>query len=322
MTRAGGFAYGPVPSRRLGASLGVDVVPMKRCTYDCVYCQLGPTTTLTCERTAFYPVEAVAADVEEKLSSGPVPDVITVAGSGEPTLYAELGALIDRLKRLSRVPVALLTNGALFHLDDVRRDAARADLVLPSLDAGDEAMFQRVNRPAPGLSLARVVEGLEAFRREYRGPIWLEVMVLGGLTDAPREASAIARLAERVAPDRIQLNTPARPAFEASAVPVAAERLEGLCGVFSPEAEAVAEWRDAGRGAEGAGLPDEGALLRLLLRRPCTVEQIASALGSRPNAVIKALAGLERAGRAHRVVSRGRVFWHAPGGAGDEGGGA
>ncbi len=311
MRRPGGFAYGPVPSRRLGASLGVDVVPMKSCTYDCIYCQLGPTTTLTCERAPFYRVDEIVADVEEKLSARRPPRIITVAGCGEPTLYAGLGELIGALKGITRIPVALLTNGALFHRREVRREAARADLVMPSLDAGDEAMFRCVNRPADGLALEQVVEGLATFRREYPGEIWLEVMVLAGLTDTPSAVAAIAALARRIAPDRIQLNTAVRPTFEESAAPVASQRLFELSRVFAQEAEVVAGWRGGPDDTRAGGSPDDEPILRLLTRRPCTVEQIASGLGFRPNAVVKVLADLEHRGRAHRVVRGGRVFWHA-----------
>jgi wyosine [tRNA(Phe)-imidazoG37] synthetase (radical SAM superfamily) len=306
-----GRVYGPVPSRRLGASLGVDVVPMKVCSYDCIYCQLGATRELTRTRREFFPASEVLAEVEERLRRWPPPDVITIAGSGEPTLYAGLGEVIGGIKGMTEIPVALLTNGALFHRPDVRREAARADLVLPSLDAGDEETFRMVNRPAPGLTLEHVVDGLSAFRREYRGKIWLEVMVLAGITDTPASMSAIAKLAGRIAPDRIQLNTPVRPTFNEDAAPVTATRLTELSRMFNPEAEVIAEW--SGRRREGATrrAPESDAVLALLQRRPCTVDDIAGGLDLHPNAVLKALGALERDGKVHRVLRDGQVFWHA-----------
>jgi wyosine [tRNA(Phe)-imidazoG37] synthetase (radical SAM superfamily) len=315
MNRLRGHVYGPVPSRRLGASLGVDVVPLKVCSYDCIYCQLGATRMLSDERVAFFPVEEILADVERRLGLWPPPDVITVAGSGEPTLYAGLGALIEGIKRITDTRVALLTNGALFHRADVRAEAARADIVLPSLDAGDEATFQLVNRPAPGLTLERVVDGLAAFRDEYRGQIWLEVMVVAGITDAPEHIRAVARLARRIAPDRIQLNTPVRPTFDERAAPVPAARLAALVRLFSPEAEVIAEWGERASQAVSRA-PESEEVLGLLRRRPCTAADIAAGLGLHPNAVVKTLAGLEHGGEVHRVLREGRVFWHAVPGAG------
>ena len=316
MGTARGHTYGPVPSRRLGASLGVDVVPLKVCPYDCIYCQLGPTGTLSAERSFFFPVEEILADVERRLRLWPPPDVITVAGSGEPTLYAGLGALIIGIKGITEIPVALLTNGALFHRPDVRAEAAHADIVLPSLDAGDQAAFRMVNRPVSGLALRKVVDGLAAFRREYRGQIWLEVMVLAGINETPERVRAIAALAQRIAPDRIQLNTPVRPTFDERAAPVAVESLAELSRFFTPEAEVIAEW--GGRHEDGAAprAPESDDVLALLRRRPCTVDDVAAGLGLHPNAVVKTLAGLEPQGEVHRVLSGGRVFWHAVPGAG------
>jgi wyosine [tRNA(Phe)-imidazoG37] synthetase (radical SAM superfamily) len=307
--------YGPVPSRRLGASLGVDVVPLKVCPYDCIYCQLGPTRTLTAERAFFFSVEEVLAGVERRMRLWPPPDVITMAGSGEPTLYAGLGALIEGIKRLTDTPVVVLTNGALFHRADVRAEAARADIVLPSLDAGDEATFQLVNRPVPGLTLEQVVDGLAAFHRAYRGEVWLEVMVVAGITDTPEHIRAIARLARRIAPDRIQLNTPVRPTFEERAAPVPASRLAELGRLFSPAAEVIAEWGEGGDQALRRA-PESEEVLALLRRRPCTVDDVAAGLGLHPNPVVKTLAGLEHQGEVRRVLSGGRVFWHAVPGAG------
>jgi wyosine [tRNA(Phe)-imidazoG37] synthetase (radical SAM superfamily) len=315
MTSLRGHVYGPVPSRRLGASLGVDVVPLKVCPYDCIYCQLGPTRTLSAERSLFFPFEEVLADVQRRLRLWPPPDVITVAGSGEPTLYAGLGALIEGIKGITDTPVAVLTNGALFHRAVVRAEAARADIVLPSLDAGDEAMFQLVNRPLPGLTLEQVVNGLAAFRRDYRGEIWLEVMILAGITDTPTHVRAIASLAHRIAPDRVQLNTPVRPTFDESAAPVPGARLAELGRLFSPAAEVIADWGDRPNEAVRRA-PESEEVLALLQRRPCTLEDVAAGLGLHPNAVVKTLAGLEQKGEVHRVLREGRVFWHAVPGAG------
>jgi wyosine [tRNA(Phe)-imidazoG37] synthetase (radical SAM superfamily) len=210
--------------------------------------------------------------------------------------------------------VAVLTNGALFHRADVRAEVARAHLVLPSLDAGDEATWRLVNRPAPGLTLGRVVDGLVALRRDYRGEVWLEVMIVAGINDTPERVRAVAGLARRIAPDRIQLNTPVRPTFDTRAAPVPAARLAELAELFSPVAEVIAEWREPAAPAAYLAA-DREEVLGLLRRRPCTADDVAAGLGRHPNLVIKTLAGLEDRGEAHRVVRDGRVFWQAVPGA-------
>ena len=161
-TAAQQLVYGPVPSRRLGRSLGVDLVPLKTCTYDCVYCQLGRTTSKTVRRGRWVDPEAVGAQVRDKLSSKP--DVIALAGSGEPTLHAGIGAVIDGIKAITDVPVAVITNGSLLGRPAVRRELAAADIVLPSLDAPSEELFRRVNRPHESLHLADLIDGLVSFR--------------------------------------------------------------------------------------------------------------------------------------------------------------
>jgi wyosine [tRNA(Phe)-imidazoG37] synthetase (radical SAM superfamily) len=293
------YAYGPVPSRRLGLSLGVDTVAAKTCPLDCVYCQLGPTGVHTAERRRFFPLEDVVADVQRKLADGPRPDHITLGGSGEPTLSVDLGALIGALKAVTDVPVALLTGGALFDLPAVRAEASLADLVLPSLDAGDAELFDLVARPAPGVTFERVLEGLVAFRREFRKPIWLEVMVVGGLTDTPARLAALARAVARVAPDKVQLNTPVRPASDPRVRALSDEELSGLCGLFGPAAEVIAEFKATHPEPVRHRLPrgvTSDEVLAVLSRRPCTVTDLAVALDVDAAMVLAAVEPLLAAG--------------------------
>lgn len=299
--------YGPVPSRRLGRSLGVDLVPFKTCPYNCVYCQLGPTTRHTSERAPFFPVAAVTAEVLERASASR-PDVITLAGSGEPTLFAGLGDLIEGIKAASDVPVALLTNGALFRDPEVRREAALADFVLPSLDAGDDAFFQWVNRPVEGLTLDEVTDGLVRFRDAYRGRIWLEVMVLQGYTELPQHLRAIAARARRIRPDAVQLNTPVRPAVFDFVRPLPEERLASLCSLFEPAAEVIAEARRATESAPPARA-DAERILALLSRRPCTLEDVCTGLATVAPGTLKVLEALLREGRVSERLRAGRIFY-------------
>jgi wyosine [tRNA(Phe)-imidazoG37] synthetase (radical SAM superfamily) len=305
------FVYGPVPSRRLGRSLGVDLVPYKTCCYDCVYCQLGPTRRLSTIREPFVPVAVLVDQVRQALARGPAPDAITLAGSGEPTLFAPLGELITALKAISSVPVVLLTNGSLFGDTSLRHEAALADIVIPSLDAGDEAQFRAVNRPHVSLTLEHVVAGLEALRGEFTGSLWLEVMLVAGQTDDDETVGRIAGLARRVRPDWIHLNTPVRPSRLGVSAIVPQDRLEDLAARFSPPAEVVAEFE----GGEPARSDDEvglrNRLLELLARRPCTLEDASRGLAAAPNAVLKALAVLRADGQVREEVHGDAHFWAA-----------
>lgn len=303
----GSRVYGPVPSRRLGRSLGIDLVPLKACTYDCLYCQLGRTRTKTLERRSFFPIGPVLDEARRRVAEDR-PDTVTIAGSGEPTLEERLEELVVALKGLSRTPVALLTNGSLLGVASVARAAARADIVLPSLDAGDEPLFARVNRPAEGLTLAGVVEGLRSFRGRYSGRIWLEVMVLSGITDAPGRLEAIAAAAATVRPDRVQLNTPVRPGGLPSSISVSRRRLEGIRGLFTPRAEVVA-------GFVTASVPLAGdrrsSVLELLGRRPCTQVDVVAGLGLPADVARSELERLVAGGSARRLRRGGETYYLA-----------
>ena len=289
------YVFGPVPSRRLGRSLGVDIVPFKTCCYDCIYCQLGRTPKTTIARRRYVPIDAVLAEVGGRLDTGPDVDYLTVTGSGEPTLHKGIGPLIKRLKALSPVPVAVLTNGALLGRPDVRDALAEADLVLPSLDAGEPALFHQVNRPHPSVGFGRVVDGLQSFRAHFQNQMWLEVFLLNGFTSCIADVERIAYLCRQIAPDRIQLNTVARPPAEGTAGAVPYDVLSDLARLFDAPTEVIAP-RNEDRALPGlhAGISDE--MLALLRRRPCTVKDLSLATGENPSVVVKALTRLSTQG--------------------------
>jgi wyosine [tRNA(Phe)-imidazoG37] synthetase (radical SAM superfamily) len=280
-------------------SLGVDIVAAKTCPFDCIYCQLGPTRVRSLERRHFLEPGEVVRDIREKLVRGPKPDHITLGGSGEPTLSLDLGALITAIKAETDVPIALLSGGALFWMPEVRAESALADVVLPSLDAGDAELFELVNRPAPALSFARVLAGLEAFRRDYSGALWLEVMILAGTTDTPERLDALARATRRIAPDKVQLNTPVRPAKDARAQALSLEKLAELCQLFTPRAEVIAEFHRPDEAPvrhlrAGACAED---ILDVLARRPCSTAELAMALGESLERIEALVEPLVAAGR-------------------------
>ncbi|MBN2491939.1 MAG: radical SAM protein [Planctomycetes bacterium] len=308
-TGAGQYVYGPVPSRRLGRSLGIDLVPFKTCSYDCIYCQLGRTTNQTTARQEYVPVEDVLEELDRSRHVEPRPDFIGIAGSGEPTLHARIGDIIAGIKRRTATPVAVLTNGSLLWLPEVRAAIAEADLVMPSLDAGTAPTFARVNRPHPDIPFEKMVEGLVAFREEFPREIWLEVFVLSGITDRPEEIARIAAIVRRVRPDRVQLNTVARPAGADDARAVSAERLEALRGEFPGVCEVIAETHLAPAVHSVAGREIEQEILALLKRRPCTVEGIAQGLALPPNAVVKHLDALLAGGSVRLERREGTVFY-------------
>ncbi len=304
------YIFGPVPSRRLGRSLGVDLVPYKHCSYDCIYCQLGRTTHKTIERRTFAPARAILAELRRKLEECR-PDYITLSGSGEPTLYRSLGRLISGIKQITKIPVAVLTNGSLLWQPDVREDLLSADLVVPSLDAGDDAAFQNVNRPHPDIAFDRMAEGLIQFREVYHGALWLEVFILGGMTAIDSEAAKIAGIARRIRADRIQLNTVTRPPAEEFAFPVPPERMRSLRRLFGRRASVIADYR-APAGQTAPAVNDD-AVYELLARRPCTLTDIAGGLGLHPTQAGKIL---EHLLTARRIVGRrvgSKTYYHPRG---------
>jgi len=299
------LVYGPVPSRRLGRSLGVDLVPLKTCTYDCVYCQLGRTTRKTVRRQRWVDPDTVVAQVRDRLSSKP--DVIALAGSGEPTLHSHLREVIAGIDAITDVPVAVITNGSLLGRSDVRKALAGADIVLPSLDAPSEDLFRKVNRPHTSLHLDGLVDGLVSFRAGYRGEIWLEVMLLAGVTDPVAEVRGLAELAARIAPDRIQLNTVVRPPAESFVAAVDGATLEELAALFTPHAEVIADLP----ASAGVGVAAQADVLALVSRRPCTVADIASGLGIHHGEALKAAIALVNQGAAQLHTHQGRSFYRA-----------
>ncbi len=309
MSSAGRHVFGPVPSRRLGRSLGVDLVPLKTCSYDCIYCQLGRTTRLTVERREYVPLEAVVADLKAGLARNP--DYVTLSGSGEPTLYSRLGELIGAIKGLTDIPVAVLTNGSLLWDPQVRRDLAGADLLIPSLDAGDPAVFAAVNRPDPSIDFEAMVEGLAAMRREFNGHFWLEVFILDGYTadDAPVEK--LVRQVRRIGPERVQLNTVCRPPAEDFATGVSRQQMDEIARRFTPAAEVIADFRGVHQLGEFTAGREE--MLDLLRRRPCTAGGIADGLQMHLNAVAKYLEELITRGLVESSRTGGEVYYHARG---------
>ncbi|MDD2283052.1 MAG: radical SAM protein [Eubacteriales bacterium] len=207
------YIYGPVPSRRLGLSLGISPIPRKTCNYSCIYCQLGRTDRLTNTRKLFFPVEAIISELEKTLQNQPAFDVATIVGEGEPTLYLGLGALIDQVKARIDKPVAVITNGALMYDPEIREELSKADIVLLSMDAYDQTSFQKINRPHGKIKFAEVYKGLQIFSQQYQGQLWLEIMLMADNAD-DEALEKYAQLLKELKYQRLYLNTPVRPPAE------------------------------------------------------------------------------------------------------------
>jgi wyosine [tRNA(Phe)-imidazoG37] synthetase (radical SAM superfamily) len=286
------YLYGPVPSRRLGKSLGVDIVPHKICTYDCIYCQLGKTTNKTTARLDYVPVTDVLSELEAKLAVNADCDYITLAGSGEPTLHIHIGEMIGKIKEMTDVPVAVLTNSSLLDLPEVQTALMQADLVIPSLDAGNDQLFQHVNRPHHEISFNRMVQGLIDFSRKFNGRVWLEILLVSGITGLTPEVKEIAALAEKIRLDKVQLNTVSRPAYEDFACAVEPRLMRKLAGLFSCPVDILDNVSSSDLDETARSAATDKDILNLLARRPCTLEGISAGLGLHPHDAAKRLQSL------------------------------
>jgi wyosine [tRNA(Phe)-imidazoG37] synthetase (radical SAM superfamily) len=307
------YVYGPVPSRRLGRSLGVDLVPFKTCSYDCIYCQLGQTTNKTIEQKEYVAIEDIIQELERKLATEPSPDYISLAGSGEPTLNRGIGDLISRIKQMTRIPLAVLTNGSLLWKPEVQNALMETDLVIPSLDASDDRLFQYVNRPHGEIVFEQMVDGLAEFTKRFSGEVWLEVFLLEGVTGIEAEVQKIAAFAKKINPTRVQLNTVSRPPAEEYAVAVSKDRMEELAVCFSGTVEVIGDYSQPPTSMTQASKTARENIAALLSRRPCTLTDIALSLNIHPTEATKCLDLLIREGRISRVLLDGKYFFSAQG---------
>lgn len=298
------YIFGPVLSRRLGLSLGVDVTSHKVCTYDCIYCQIGKTTNLTVERKEYVPTNAVLSELAQVILLGVKADYVTFSGFGEPTLHSNLGFIVKKAKEISGLPVAVITNGALLYDEGVRKDLLEADIVMPSLDAGLGETFKKINRHHASIDFKKMVDGLIEFRSEYKKQIWLEILFVEGVNDGEEEIAAIKNILEKVKPDRIHLNTIARPPIEKDAKPVSMERLKRISEFFGNNAEVIAEVdkKSKNGGAKGTLHDIEG----LLKRHPCGIDEICVALNLEIVEVEKYMQGLMQKGIVKELAMDGK----------------
>ncbi len=299
--------YGPVPSRRLGFSLGVDIIPLKTCTLDCIYCQLGPTAKKTLQRKEYYSQSEILVQIKEKLASGQRIDSITFSGSGEPTLNKAIGKLIREIKKITPIPAAVLTNSTLFTDKTVRKALMAADVIIPSLDAATQQVFLKTNRPCSPLKIEEIIEGLTLFRQEFKGSIWLEIMLVKSVNDSPSHIQKLKEAASRIKPDKIQLNTVVRPPAEKSAQPLSPEEMEKIRKAFGKNCEIIAEFDK--KALKPSQMDLEGVILAMIQRRPVTLSDISVSLGRHESEIIKCLDSLIREGKIRPVTHKGLKYF-------------
>jgi len=304
------YLFGPVPSRRLGMSLGVDLVPIKVCSLDCVYCEVGKTTKLTLERKEYIPVDKIKKELQDYFINNPDPDYITFSGSGEPVLNSGIYDVLHFIKQLKPdIPVAVLTNGTMLSEKEVRDAIMDADVVLPSLDAATQAVFEKINRPAEGLAIEKYIQGIVDFRQSYKGKMWLEIMILPGYNNSSSELFELKKAIQRIQPDSVQINTLDRPGTIEDLRGATRKELEDIVALWnldnveiiskSPERKHITSYRN----------DIESAIIETIIRRPCTVEDLSRILGMHINEVNKYLDVLDAEGRIERIKGARGYFY-------------
>jgi wyosine [tRNA(Phe)-imidazoG37] synthetase (radical SAM superfamily) len=306
------YVFGPVPSRRLGQSLGIDPVPLKRCNWNCIYCQLGRSIPLTNERREYFPPEDIIVEVEQALAShnpGEI-DWVTFVGSGETTLHASIGWLIRQVKSLTHLPVAVITNGSLLYLPEMRLELSPADAVLPSLDAGNARLYRKINRPNPKVSFKRLIEGLVAFRKEYQGRLWVEVMLVRGLNDTEAALSEIAVSLKSIQPDEVHVLQPTRPPAETWVQPSDEEGLLRARAILGDIARVIYPTGGSFDLSGTGSLVD--AVVGIITRHPMREDELVQTLERwSPGEVDATLNGLEISGQAQVIERYSCRFWSA-----------
>ncbi len=289
--------FGPVPSRRLGFSLGIDLVPLKTCTFNCIYCECGETTDLTVERKNYVPLKEVLKELEDYLEKKPQLDYITFSGSGEPTLHAGIGEVVDFIKdNYPGYRLCLLTNSALLNNEAVRAQIKRVDLIIPSLDAATENTFQQINRPDLSIKCEQVIEGLIKLRHEYSGEIWLEIFIVPGLNDTSEELVTLKKAIGKIKPDLVQVGTLDRPGAEEWVEPADQSKMEEIAS-FLKKAEPIGKF-EPGQKLSAYKSTGSSQILHTLKRRPCTAEDLYMLLNLRPVEIQKNL---------NRLLARGII---------------
>ncbi len=302
--------FGPVPSRRLGMSLGIDLVPKKVCSLNCVYCEVGKTTTLTIDRKEYIKYDTVIKELTHYFNNNPDPDYITFSGYGEPTLNSRIGDIIKFSKQQKpNIPIAILTNGTLLYDKNLRQELLAADVVLPSLDAATEKGFLRINRPPKTLALNKYIQGLITFRKEYNGKIWLEIFILPDYNDNEIELLALKKAILKIKPDSVQLNTLDRPGIKDNLRSATNKELQQIVDFWNLDNVEIIAAAQERKSIQSYRKDAETAILETIARRPCTLDDLSKILGLHVNEINKYLDVLETENKVEILLLKRGIFY-------------
>jgi wyosine [tRNA(Phe)-imidazoG37] synthetase (radical SAM superfamily) len=304
------YLFGPVPSRRLGISLGVDVVPYKVCSLGCIYCECGETTEYTLERKSFFKASEIINELNDFLSGSPELDYITFSGGGEPTLYSEIGEVIDFLKdKFPYYKIALLTNGSLLNRSDVRKEIKKCDLIIPSIDAVSQDVFEKINRPCSGLNATDIIDGIKMIKDESLARIWVELFIVPGINDTEQELRKLKDVIVEIKPDKIQLNTLDRPGAVDWVRPAEKAELEKVKEFFGPLNVEIVKKFEVREIAGEYSKDFENEIVAVIKRRPCTIQDLMAVFKIEQEILLKYLRALEKSGRIISKKEERGVFY-------------
>ncbi|OGC76659.1 hypothetical protein A2619_02020 [candidate division WWE3 bacterium RIFOXYD1_FULL_39_9] len=310
------YTFGPVRSRRLGISLGVDLLTPKTCSLDCIYCECGVTTDLSIDRKSFFPIQNIIEELSRVLDKNPKLDFITFSGSGEPSLSKDLEKVIKHLKNhYPKYKIALLTNATLLFDPTIRSGLLPLDLIVPSIDAVSVEIFQKINKPHPKLNIDKILNGLIQFRKDYNGMFWIEIFIVPGLNDTIDEITKIKEVCLNLSPNKIQLNTLDRPCQTNWVKPASFESLLKIQNLLQPlPVEIISFSKKINNNTDKCltiNQTDDG-IIAILKRRPSTVEDLSITLNMKIVHVHKSLKVLEENGLIeHKNESRGIFYYLA-----------
>jgi len=304
------YLFGPVPSRRLGMSLGVDLVPHKVCSFDCIYCECGATTKLTSNRKEYIKYDKVIIELDHYFNNNKEPDYITFSGSGEPTLNSRIGDLISFIKeKKPNIPIAVLTNGTLLNNKQVRKELVNADVVLPSLDVASDETMQKLNKPDKSFSVDTYIQGIVDFSNEFKGKIWLEVLIIPGYNDNKTDLDLLKDAIIKINPTSVQLNTLDRPGVLSNLRAASRLELEQIAKYWALDNIELIASAPSRKSIDSYREDIETAIYETLMRRPCTLTDLVQILGSHINEVNKYLDVLEADGKIKVVMQERGMFY-------------
>jgi wyosine [tRNA(Phe)-imidazoG37] synthetase (radical SAM superfamily) len=302
------YFYGPVPSRRLGFSLGVSITPKKICTLDCLYCQLGKTTKKTVKRFFYVDLIEFKKELTKIINNNPKIDYISISGSGEPTLHKRLDKIIDTIKETTNneYRVCVITNSSLLYKKEVRKELKKADLIIPSLDAATNKSFSRIDKPHKQIIFKKVVDGLINLRKEFKGKIWLEIMLLGGINDSLKEARIFKKIVAKINPDKVQLNLPIRPSGASIVLPDY-ERVKKIKKIIGKKCEIVSSFYKAAQKKFSESAQED--ITKYLNIRPATMRDLEKSVGLEKNVLAKQIEKMLDLGLIIKKIYNRKVYF-------------